>query len=62
MLFGLLWLIVYDAAFVAGYVSWLAAGLLLLLLPAAYFSVQLMRWWSRLVALSQRPQYQRARE
>jgi 4-hydroxybenzoate polyprenyltransferase len=62
MLFGLLWLIVYDAAFVAGYVSYVAAVLLLLLLPAAYFSVQLMRWWSRLVALSQRPQYQRARE
>ena len=62
MLFGLLWLIVYDAAFVAGYVNYLAAGLLLLLLPAAYFSVQLMRWWSRIVALSQRPQYQRARE
>lgn len=62
MLFGLLWLIVYDAAFVAGYVSYIAAVLLLLLLPAAYFSVQLMRWWSRIVALSQRPQYQRARE
>jgi 4-hydroxybenzoate polyprenyltransferase len=62
MLFGLLWLIVYDATFVAGYVSSLAAVLILLLLPAAYISVQLMRWWSRIVALSQRPQYQRARE
>ena len=43
MLFGLLWLIVYDACFVAIYVHWLAALLLLLLLPVAWFSVQLMR-------------------
>jgi hypothetical protein len=24
--------------------------------------VQLMRWWSRLLSLSQKPQYQRARD
>ena len=53
--------IVYDASFVAAYVGWLQAIVLLLLLPAAYLSVQLMRWWSRLVLLSQKPTYQRAR-
>jgi hypothetical protein len=62
MLYGLLWLIVYDVCFTAGYVGLLPAMLLLLLLPAAYFSVQLMRWWSRLLSLSQKPQYQRARD
>ena len=61
MLYGLLWLIVYDAAFVAGHVGPLPALLILLLLPAAYFSVQLMRTWSRIVMLSQKPTYQRAR-
>jgi 4-hydroxybenzoate polyprenyltransferase len=50
MLLGLLWLIVYDAAFVAGYVGWGWAGVTLLLLPVAYLSVQAMRWWSRWVA------------
>ncbi len=61
MLYGLLWLIVYDAAFVGGYASWPAAAGLVCLLPIAFASVQLMRWWSRVVSLSQRPVYQRAR-
>jgi hypothetical protein len=61
MLSGLLWLIVYDASFVAGYVGWRPAVMLLMLLPVAYLSVQLMRWWATIVFLSQRPQYQRAR-
>lgn len=61
MLYGLLWLIVYDAAFVAGYVSWAAGLALLTLLPIAWWSVKFMRAWSRLVALSQRPAFQRAR-
>ncbi len=61
MLYGLLWLIVYDAAFVGGYASWPAAAGLVCLLPVAYASVQLMRWWSRVIALGQRPVYQRAR-
>ena len=61
MLFGLLYLIVYDVCFLAGYVSPVAASFLLLLLPAAYLSVQFMRWWSRLVSLSQKPTFQRAR-
>src|SRR4051812_12402931 len=60
MLYGLLWLIVYDAAFVAGYVNWIAAGLLIMLMPVAYLSVQLMRWWSTLVVASRRPDYKRA--
>jgi len=61
MLYGLLWLIVYDVSFVAGYIGFAAAGLLLLFAPAAYFSVQLMRWWGNLLSLSQRPAFQRAR-
>ena len=62
MLYGLLWLIVYDAAFVAGYVRDAVATLAVLaLLPVAYLSVQMMRWWSKLVAVSQRPDFKRAR-
>jgi hypothetical protein len=62
MLYGLLWLIVYDAAFVAGYVRDVSATVaILLLLPVAYLSVRLMRWWSQLIALSQRPTFKRAR-
>ncbi|HEY7116542.1 MAG TPA: hypothetical protein VH475_08150 [Tepidisphaeraceae bacterium] len=60
MLYGLLWLIVYDAAFAGAYVGPLAAILLLLLLPAAYLCVQVMRWWSKLLIASQRPEYKRA--
>ena len=60
MLYGLLWLIVYDVAFVAGFVGWIQALALLILLPLAYASVQLMRWWGRLIALSQRPDFKRA--
>ena len=60
MLFGLLWLIVYDACFAGVYVNWVAGLILLALLPVAWFSVQLMRWWSQLLTLSQRPQFQRA--
>jgi hypothetical protein len=61
MLMGLLWLIVYDASFVAAFVSILPAALLFLLLPAGYLSVQFMRWWSKLLSLSQKPTFQRAR-
>jgi hypothetical protein len=61
MLYGLLWLIVYDACFVAAYVrNWVATLAVLMLLPVAYFSVRLMRWWSKLIALSQKPQFKRA--
>jgi hypothetical protein len=61
MLYGLLWLIVYDASFAAGYVSWFSAACLLLLLPLSYLSVQLMRWWGKILSLSQKPDFQRAR-
>ena len=60
MLYGLLWLIVYDFTFAAGYVALVPALLLLLLLPMAYLSVQIMRWWGGVMALSQRPQFKRA--
>jgi 4-hydroxybenzoate polyprenyltransferase len=61
MLYGLLWLIVYDALFVGAYVSIPAAGILLCLLPIAWLAVRVMRAWARVVALSQRPEYLRAR-
>ena len=57
MLFGLLYLIVYDAAFVAGEVGLLPATVLLALLPIAWASVKLMRAWSTLVTLSEKPRY-----
>lgn len=60
MLYGLLWLIVYDAAFAYAYVNWQSAVMLLALLPVAYLSVQLMRWWSKLLTASHRPDYKRA--
>lgn len=60
MLVGLLWLIVYDAAFVAGHVSLLAAGVLLTLLPISWLFVKLIRAWSTIVTLSDKPMYLRA--
>ncbi len=59
MLSGLLWLILYDAAFVAGYVSLAWAGAIALFLPIAYLSVLTMRWWSTIVSLTQRPTFKR---
>ena len=60
MLYGLLWLIVYDVTFAAGYVDLVSAAVLLMLLPVAYGAVQTMRWWGRIVSLSQRPEFKRA--
>ncbi|QOV90842.1 UbiA family prenyltransferase [Humisphaera borealis] len=60
MLYGLLWLIVYDALFAGLYVHWAAGVALLLLLPLAYGSVKVMRAWSKLVAASHRPDFKRA--
>jgi len=60
MLYGLLWLIVYDACFAGMWVHW-AAGLgIVALAPVAYGSVKVMRGWSKLVAASQRPEFRRA--
>lgn len=61
MLAGLLWLIVYDAAFALAYVGRVQATILVALLPVSYLSVQLMRWWSKLLHLGQKPQFIRAR-
>ncbi|CAN5612546.1 hypothetical protein BH09PLA1_BH09PLA1_13120 [soil metagenome] len=61
MLYGLMWLIVYDAAFAAAYVKPLYGALLLLFLPLTFLAVQFMRWWSKVLSLSQKPQFQRAK-
>ncbi len=60
MLYGLLWLIVYDACFGAGYVDWVWSLGILMLLPISFLSVQALRWWSRVIALSQKPAFKRA--
>jgi hypothetical protein len=59
MLSGLLWLIVYDASFVTEYAGVREGILILMLLPMAYFSVIVMRWWSTLILLSQKPTFKR---
>ncbi|MGH7180012.1 MAG: hypothetical protein ACREJC_21725, partial [Tepidisphaeraceae bacterium] len=61
MSYGLLWLIVYDAAFAAGYVNFASGAMILSLLPLAYLSVQLLRWWGKVLSLSQKPEFQRVR-
>lgn len=60
MLYGLLWLIAYDAVFAGLYAHWLIGLALFMLLPVAYASVRVMRGWSKLVAASQRPAFKRA--
>jgi len=60
MLYGLLWLIVYDAAFVTSYVGWKAGLTILMFLPIAYFSVRMMRWWAYLASLTQKSEFKRA--
>ena len=52
-------LIVFDAAFVAGYVGWKQALAVLVLLPLSYVAVRVMRLWSQVVGLSQTPQFRR---
>ena len=60
ILYGLLWLIVYDALFVAGYVD-LRLGLALLAFwPVSYLAVRAMRAWASMTDLARRPQYVRA--
>lgn len=61
MLYGLLWLTIYDGCFVSVYAHWMDGLLMLLFFPAAWLSVQLMRWWSKIVSLSQRPTFKRVR-
>ena len=62
MFYGLLWLIIYDASFAMGYAGWTPALVILALLPIAYLAVHVMRLWGKLMALSQTPQFQRARQ
>jgi 4-hydroxybenzoate polyprenyltransferase len=59
MLGGLMWLIVYDASFVIGFVG-LPEGILILgFLPVTYCAVIVMRWWSKVMLLSQKPEFKR---
>jgi 4-hydroxybenzoate polyprenyltransferase len=58
---GLLWLIIYDATFVASSVSWKAALCLLSLVPLAWIAVKICELLARLGDMSARPQYIRAR-
>jgi hypothetical protein len=59
MLAGLMWLIVYDASFVAGFVGFPEGIMILMFLPVTYAAVIIMRWWSRMILLSQRPEFKR---
>ncbi|HXE51786.1 MAG TPA: hypothetical protein VN541_02180 [Tepidisphaeraceae bacterium] len=61
MLYGLLWLTIYDACFVFAFVGWWEGLLMLLFFPAGWVFVQFMRWWSKIVSLSQRPTFKRVR-
>jgi 4-hydroxybenzoate polyprenyltransferase len=60
MRLGMLWLILYDAAFIAGFVNWKLAGIILLLLPATWVATHLVRGSSSLLSLSRRPEFRRA--
>ncbi|HZZ43936.1 MAG TPA: UbiA family prenyltransferase [Tepidisphaeraceae bacterium] len=60
MLVGLLWLIVYDASFCFAYSFYLSGFCIAMLLPLAYLSVRTIRAWSKLTALSHRPEFKRA--
>ena len=60
ILYGLLWLIMYDALFVVGYVDWRLGALLLLLWPVAYLAVRAMRVWASVTDLARKPEYIRA--
>jgi 4-hydroxybenzoate polyprenyltransferase len=61
MLAGLLWLIVYDSAFVVAYVGVYYGVTILLLLPLSWLAVQFMRWWTQLMLMTQQPAYKRLR-
>jgi hypothetical protein len=60
ILYGLLWLIVYDALFVGGYVDWWMGAGLLVLWPVAYLAVRAMRVWAVMTDLARKPEYIRA--
>ncbi len=62
ILYGLLWLVLYDAAFVIGYVSLWYGLALLAFWPVSYAAVRAMRVWSSMTDLARRPEYVRADE
>ncbi len=57
---GTLWMVLYNAAFTAGYVSWALAGLILLLLPATWLARHLLEGGLNLWSLSRPPEFKRA--
>jgi hypothetical protein len=59
MLVGLLWLIAYDATFVTSFIGFLPGFLIWLLFPLACLAVIFMRWWGKVLAITQRPQFKR---
>ena len=60
ILYGLLWLIIYDALFVGGYVNWWLGAALLILWPISYVAVRAMRVWAAVTDLARKPEYMRA--
>ena len=60
ILYGLLWLILYDAAFVAGWVDWRAGAVLLMFWPMGWVAVRAMRAWGRVAEMAGKPQYVRS--
>ena len=57
---GLLWLIVYDAAFVNAYVSSAWACVILTLLPVTYVGMKVVGVVGGVAALARRPEFRRA--
>ncbi|MEM1012809.1 MAG: UbiA family prenyltransferase [Planctomycetota bacterium] len=60
ILYGLLWLIVYDALFVIGYVDVWWGLSLLILWPTSFLAVKAMRVWANMTDVARRPEYVRA--
>lgn len=59
MRLGLGWLILYDAAFVAGYINWTLAGLIAALLPMAWLVGRIARGGLHVWSLRQPPPFKR---
>jgi hypothetical protein len=57
---GLLWLIVYDAAFVYAYIGAAWAGVILALLPITYVGIRVMGVMGGIATLAKRPEFRRA--
>ncbi len=61
MLTGLLWLILYDSAFVTIYIGWMWGVGFFFLAPVSYLLVQFMRAWARIVLATHQPDFKRIR-